>query len=136
MITAVDTRILLDIFFDDPKFGRASADSLRQCLRDGALHVCPAVWAEVRAAFETEGDFLQTLSTLGVTYSGFSAEAAALSGEIWQAYRRAGGTRERIMADFMIGAHALKHCDRLLTRDAGFFRSHFSKLSVTSPGVT
>jgi predicted nucleic acid-binding protein len=135
MITAVDTSVFLDVFFDDPQFGRASADALRQCLREGALQVCPVVWAEVRAAFEDNETFQRTLDTLGVTYAGFSAETASLSGEIWQAYRRAGGKRERIMADFLIGAHALRQCDRLLTRDAGFFRSYFAGLSVVAPEV-
>lgn len=133
MITAVDTSVLLDVFFDDPRFGQSSADALRQCLREGALQACPVVWTEVRAAFEDDESFLRTLSALGVTYAGLSPEAAALSGEIWQAYRRAGGKRERIMADFMIGAHALKHCDRLLSRDAGFFRDYFSGLMVVAP---
>lgn len=133
MITAVDTSVLLDVFFDDPSFGQASADALRQCLREGALQVCPVVWAEVRAAFEDDETFGRTLATLGVTYAEFSADAAALSGVIWQSYRRAGGKRERIMADFLIGAHALKHCDRLLSRDAGFFRNYFSGLTVVSP---
>jgi len=133
MITALDTSILLDIFFDDPRFGQASADALRQCLREGALQVCPVVWAEVRAAFEDEPTFRQTLTTLGVGYAEFSAETASLGGEIWQAYRRAGGKRERIMADFLIGAHATRQCDRLLTRDAGFFRGHFAGLTVVVP---
>ena len=136
MITAVDTSVLLDVFFDDPRFGQASADALRQCLREGALQVCPVVWAEVRAAFEDEETFQRTLATLGVAYAAFSAETAALSGVIWQSYRRAGGKRERIMADFMIGAHALRQCERLLTRDAGFYRAYFTGLSVVSPGST
>jgi predicted nucleic acid-binding protein len=133
VITALDTCILLDVFFDDPRFGQASAAALRQCLREGALQVCPVVWAEVRAAFEDEAAFRQTLSTLGAGYAEFSAETASLGGEIWQAYRRAGGKRERIMADFLIGAHAARQCDRLLSRDAGFFRSHFAGLTVVAP---
>jgi predicted nucleic acid-binding protein len=135
MITAVDTSVLLDVFFDDPQFGRVSADALRRCLREGALQVCPVVWAEVRAAFEDEESFQRTLATLGVSYVGFTVETATLSGEIWQAYRRAGGKRERIMADFLIGAHALRQCERLLTRDAGFFRSYFAGLQLVSPGA-
>jgi len=133
MITAIDTCVLLDVFFDDPQFGQASADALRRCLREGALQVCPVVWAELRAAFEDDDTFQRTLATLGVTYAEFSAEIASLSGELWQTYRRAGGKRERIMADFLIGAHAQRRCDRLLTRDTGFFRSYFSGLSVVCP---
>ncbi|MDP2795732.1 MAG: type II toxin-antitoxin system VapC family toxin [Sulfurisoma sp.] len=133
MITAVDTSVLLDVFFDDPRFGQASADALRQCLREGALQACPVVWAEVRAAFDDAATFERTLSTLGVGYAEFARETASSSGEIWQAYRRAGGKRERIMADFLIGAHAKRQCDRLLTRDAGFFRGYFGGLKIVEP---
>lgn len=133
MITTVDTSVLLDVFFDDPRFGQASAGALRQCLREGALQVCPVVWAELRSAFDDEESFRRTLSTLGVGYAEFSVETASLSGEIWQAYRRAGGKRERIMADFLIGAHALRQCGRLLTRDAGFFRGYFAGLTIVEP---
>lgn len=133
MITAVDTSVLLDVFFDDPHFGAQSASALRQCLREGALRACPIVWAELRAAFEDDALFQQMLTTLGVGYSELSIDTACLSGEIWQAYRRAGGKRDRIMADFMIGAHALRQCDRLLTRDAGFFRDYFRGVEIVTP---
>jgi predicted nucleic acid-binding protein len=38
------------------------------------------------------------------------------------------------MADFLIGAHALKQGDHLLTRDGGFYRDYFKGLRVMSPG--
>ena len=133
MITAVDTSVLLDVFLDDPRFGQSSADTLRQCLREGALQACPVVWAELRAAFDDERLFRRTVSTLGVVYAEFSDETASLGGENWQAYRRNGGKRDRIMADFLIGAHALRQCGRLLTRDAGFFRGYFVGLTIVEP---
>ena len=44
MITAVDTNVLLDIFGADATFGEVSAEAVRQCLTDGALVACEAVF--------------------------------------------------------------------------------------------
>jgi predicted nucleic acid-binding protein len=38
-----------------------------------------------------------------------------------------------VAADFLIGAHALVQCERLLTRDRGFYRGCFTGLKVLEP---
>ena len=43
------------------------------------------------------------------------------------------GPRERTAPDFLIGAHAIKQANALLTSDAGFFRHYFEGLSVITP---
>ena len=46
MITAGDANVLLDVFTNDPQFGKPSADALKQCIADGGLIACDVVWAE------------------------------------------------------------------------------------------
>ncbi|MEO6625132.1 MAG: type II toxin-antitoxin system VapC family toxin [Burkholderiaceae bacterium] len=133
MITAVDTNVLIDVFGADLKFGDASASMLRRCLNEGAIMACDVVWSETRAAFPSDIGFSEAMQVLGVEFSVLSVAAANLAGANWKKYRAGGGRRERVMADFMIGAHAATQCDRLLTRDRVYYRKYFSNLVVLDP---
>ena len=133
MITAVDTNVLLDVFSDDGEFGRRSAHALRRCIADGRLLACDVVWAETGAWFPDAEAAENALSRLRVDYSPLAADTALQAGCAWQAYRKAGGARDRVIADFLIGTHAAAQADRLLTRDRGFYRSYFAELAIVDP---
>jgi predicted nucleic acid-binding protein len=133
MITAVDTNVLLDVFAADPRFGPSSRDALRQCLAEGSLVACDVVWAEVAAAFENPEAAAGALDGLEVGYDGVDRDAALAAGLAWRRYRATGGTRRRILSDLIIGAHAAARAERLLTRDRGFYRSSFTKLTILDP---
>jgi predicted nucleic acid-binding protein len=134
MITAVDTNILVDILEPDPIYGTLSKELFKQCLREGLVVACDVVWSEVATTYgHAPDELVEALNRMGVEYSAMSLEAALAAAGCWYEYRERGGTRERIAADFLIGGHALKQCDRLLTRDHGFYRDYFTKLHVLSP---
>jgi predicted nucleic acid-binding protein len=125
--------VLLDVFGADPKFGPTSAAALRTCLGGGRIVACEVVWAETGASFRTTAEAENALGELRVDFSALGASTVLAAASAWRAYRRAGGTRERVIADFLIGAHALARADRLLTRDRGFYRRYFGNLRVVDP---
>lgn len=134
MKTAVDTSVLLDVLGADTVHGSRSREALRTAYRSGALIASDVVWAEVRAHFPTDDDFRDTMGVLHVQFAPVSAEAAALAGRLWRAQRaRSRGTRSRVLADFLVGAHAQVHADALLTRDRGFYRDYFTDLRIQDP---
>jgi predicted nucleic acid-binding protein len=135
--TAVDTSVLLDVFQPDPRFGPASREALRLAYSQGALVACDIVWAEVRAYFPAEELFDNALGTMGIRYDPLSPETAAAAGRLWRESRKVGRVlRERVAADFLVGAHALLQAEALLTRDLGFYRRHFQGLKIIDPGAT
>lgn len=136
MISAVDTSVVLDVLKGDPRFGPGSVAILRRASSEGRLIASTAVWAEVCAAYENAREAAGLLERMSVELVPDDADVAMAAGSAWRAYRRAGGTRRRVLSDFLIGAHAAVKADRFVTRDRGFYRGHFSGLQVMDPSET
>lgn len=136
MITAIDTNILIDILEPNPVFGEASKQALRRCLQEGSVGACEVVWAEaeVVTAYSTQKTHVvDILSRIGIEYSPMTLEAALEAAACWHEFRNKNKVRDRIVANFLVGGHALVLSDRLLTRDRGFYREYFRGLKVLSP---
>jgi predicted nucleic acid-binding protein len=135
VITAVDTNVLLDVFRADPTFGEASRRALRTASQNGALIASEVVWAETVASFSSEERATEMLERLRVRFVPSDRASTSAAGAAWRAYRRSGGRRERLIGDFLVGAHARVHADRLLTRDRRFYGARFRALSIFDPSV-
>ncbi|MBN1961836.1 MAG: PIN domain-containing protein [Deltaproteobacteria bacterium] len=133
MITAIDTSVLLDIFTADKNYGPRSKEALRDCIKKGRIIACEVVFAEVACAFPNIKMAKNALDELGIEFEPFGSQAAMQAGEVFKAYRSLGGKRERVIADFLIASHALNYANRLLTRDRGFNRTYFKKLTIIDP---
>ena len=130
---AVDSSVLLDVLGGDERFADASIASIGEALSIGEVVVCDAVIAEVQAMLDTRETAMESLNTLGIRYLETTEQAAVRAGHMQRRFRDRGGRRERVVADFIIGAHALLQCGALITRDAGFFRDYFKGLKVIVP---
>ena len=133
MITAVDSNILIDILGADPNWGRNSERILRQCLDRGSVVACDVVYGEVASIFPSADRARDVLHRLGVRFEPTPEVAALDASVIYRQYRGRGGSRVRLLPDFLVGSHARVMADRLLTRDRGFYRAYYQGLAVLGP---
>jgi predicted nucleic acid-binding protein len=134
VITAVDTNVISAIWANEPN--ASSAESLlTDCYARGPLVLCPIAYSELlcHPAIEPSGaeklladadvridcDFDQTIwREAGIRFRSYLKR------------RRHDALPRRFMADFLIGAHALRSADRLISFNAADFRRDFPELAV------
>ena len=117
----------------DPVHGESSSAALERAFHEGSLIVNEIVYAELAPQFRSQRLLNDVLGKLGIQMVVADTQVAFSAGETWNAYRKSGGKRDRIIADFLIGAHALLKADRLLTRDRGFYKDYFKRLALLNP---
>lgn len=154
MITAVDTNVLLDVLIPNAPRGDMSEHMLAEALGAGAVIISEAVYAELAAHFSDQNSLDRFLGDTGLRLEHSQPEALAVAGQTWRRYAqrrpttyacprcrasqelrcgRCGATvspRQHVLADFLIGAHASVHADRLLTRDRGYYATYFPNLAL------
>jgi len=140
--TAIDTNIISAIVSQE-RHWQLYAGLLRQLRDEGALVVCAPVWVELAAQPRLMGKDITTFLLLaGVTVDfDLSSDVWARAAETHAAYasrrRMSGGdTPRRVLADFLVGAHALAATQRLVTLDQRFHEQTFPTLKlVPIPGT-
>ena len=132
MKTAVDSSVLFDIVKGAPGAG-AAQKAVEVALSQGSACVCAVVVAELGRYFANEQELRDFLSDCQIDHDPINMETALEAARIMRGYARNKGPRERVAPDFLIGAHAMRQADALLTSDAGFYRHYFDGLKVLTP---
>jgi predicted nucleic acid-binding protein len=159
MISAIDTNILIDVLIEDPLYADSSLDALQRAGSNGKLIIAEVVFAELASQFqdinalqgflrETSIDIVRSdelvLYEAGVAWKTYRARAktdivCARCGHAMQLHCTDCGQfispRIHILSDFLIGAHATRFADLLITRDRSFYRAYFEQLTVTDPSM-
>jgi hypothetical protein len=132
MKTALDTSVILDVLTADPAHAAASEAAINAALSAGPLLVGECVIAEITPALEV-GAIGEFMRDWGLQFVPASLESALLAGEMFRSYLQRSGSQDRVVPDFLVGAHAQVHAGRLLARDRGYYRDYFTNLQLLVP---
>jgi predicted nucleic acid-binding protein len=136
MRTALDTNIISAIWSGSAPAVQI-AGTLAQAANEGALVICAPVYVELRAYPNMTAEYLERFLAHTRVEVDFLIDAP-----VWRdaaqrfahyAHRRrksGGGEAKRLLVDFVIGAHASLHADRLFTLDPRRFVKDFPKLRL------
>ncbi|MEM6431083.1 MAG: PIN domain-containing protein [Deinococcota bacterium] len=136
MRTAIDTNAISAFLSREP-----AAQDIRRMLvkakQAGGLVISGAVYAELLAYPNADRAFMDNfLMSTGIqTDFDIRADVWIKAGEAFSSYaerrrEHKAGHPKRILADFLIGAHALLEADRLLTLDKHLYQTSFPKLKL------
>jgi predicted nucleic acid-binding protein len=130
--TFVDSSVLLDLFTEDPHWLSWSQTQLTQAAQRGAIVLNAIVLAEIAPRFPRIEELRSTLPSMAVIEE-IPLAAAFLAGHAHADYRRAGGAREAVLPDFLIGAHAAVTSRSLLTRDPRRIAAYIPGATLIAP---
>ncbi len=129
----VDTNILVDVLEDDPEWADWSIQQMRAQAQIHELAINPIIYAELSLTFASVEALDGVISDLGLSFQELPRPALFLAGKAFVRYRRQGGTKQNVLADFFIGAHAAVTGALLLTRDARRYRNYFPSVGLITP---
>ncbi|NWG38836.1 MAG: type II toxin-antitoxin system VapC family toxin [Hydrogenophilaceae bacterium] len=132
----VDTNVLVDVLEDDPEWADWSIGQLRAQSQIHRLVINPVIYSELSLTFSTVEALDRTVDELGLAMIEIPRPALFLAGKAFVRYRRQGGKKSNVLADFFIGAHAAVSGHPILTRDTRRYASYFSGVRLITPGLS
>lgn len=139
MRTAVDTNVFVALFSGAEEASASARVALEEAHAAGPLVISPAVYSELVAGRDS-GFVEGFISGKGIAVDwALGRDVWGTAGERYGDYarrrRRQSGDPgpRRILADFLIGAHALRLAGALLTSDTGIYGAYFPELRVLIP---
>lgn len=129
----VDTNVLVDVLENDPDWADWSIGQLQAQAKIHRLVINPVIYAELSTTFSTLEALDKILGDLRLPMIEIPRAALFLAGKAFVRYRRQGGNKENILADFFIGAHAAVSGNPILTRDTRRYAAYFPSVKLIAP---
>jgi len=136
MRTALDTNVL-SALWNNESAAQSVSVLLGEALQAGSVVLCAVAYLELLARPQSTEESLQRFlsDTRVVVDFDLSEEVWVEAGRAYRRYaqrrlRSGTGPAERLLADFIIGAHAQVMADRLMTLDRGRYERDFPELKL------
>ena len=137
MTIALDTNVLSALWNDNDAMNLVARTALEEAASREALTMCGVVYAElIGAPGRTEAFVDRFCEEAGIAVEWeFKERIWRRAGAAFQEYaarrkKQSGTGPRRLLADFLIGAHALENGFKLLTLDGGMYRKAFPGLRL------
>jgi hypothetical protein len=141
MTISIDTNVIAALWWNNDSLNRSAAQLLNQARKAGELVLSAPVYAELMGdPARTEGELDDFLFSTGILVDWhLEEEIWREAGKAYQGYvarrRKSGGSMpRRLLADFVIGAHAQVRGYSLLTFDGGHYLAAFPDLPIIPQG--
>lgn len=129
----VDSNILLDILTLDSQWYDWSASELGMLAESHELIINDIIYTEISIGFERIEDLEETFSGGFFKIVQMPKEALFLAGKAFLQYKSNNGTKNSVLPDLFIGAHASVLGIPLITRDTSRYKTYFPKLRLITP---
>lgn len=129
----VDTSVLIDVLEDDPRWADWSIAQMRGQAKVHELCINPVIYAELSLMFESVEALDAVIARMELCFQELPRAALFLAGKAFVRHRKKGGSKQNVLADFFIGAHAAVQRCGILTRDAGRYRAYFPTVELLMP---
>ncbi len=129
----VDTNVLVDVLENDPDWADWSIAQLQAQSKVHRLTINPIIYSELSLTFSTVEALDQVLDGMDLRMLEIPKPALFLAGKAFVHYRRSRGTKNNVLGDFFIGAHAAVSGMPVLTRDTQRYKNYFPSVRLVAP---
>lgn len=138
-ITSLDTNVLVYLLNEDSALNQRALAGINHSRKAGKLVVSGPVYAELLGLPSRTQSILDEFFTVGGIQVDWRFDEAiwraagiAYQGYVQRRFAHTGQLPRRILADFLIGAHALVCGFTLLTTDSKHYAAAFPRLSINA----
>lgn len=133
MTTFVDTNIIVSLIKPEEEAHEWAKRAVEERKQHGPLVICDIVYSEFSVTMADVKEVNEIVHELALERLRFSDEVLFRAGQAFHAYKKRGGPKTNVLADYLIAAQAEVEGAPLLTNNAKDYRTPFPNVTIIEP---